>query len=248
MKRFFVLPMAAAGVIFMLGTGVTAYASAETSSFDLSREGSISLTLYSDEAETAVSDGVLTVYKVADPVSNYDGSFSYVYTEDFSGCEASLEDITDATLAVTLADYVSDNGISGTSQEISSDGTLTFAGLGTGLYLIAQTGDSTGYYTIDPFLVTVPQEGEDGWIYDVDASPKVEVYAEPEPAEPENPTPSNPYDGTSGGSSGGSSSGTSGRLPQTGMLVWPIPVLAAAGILLCVAGTVMRRKGKRTHA
>ena len=33
------------------------------------------------------------------------------------------------------------------------------------------------------------------------------------------------------------------RLPQTGMLWWPVPVLAAAGLLLIVMGCIRRRTG-----
>ena len=47
-------------------------------------------------------------------------------------------------------------------------------------------------------------------------------------------TPSSP-----GGGSGGSGGG---RLPQTGQLWWPVPVLVLGGILLILAGVVLRRK------
>ena len=32
------------------------------------------------------------------------------------------------------------------------------------------------------------------------------------------------------------------KLPQTGLLWWPVPVLAAAGLLLLILGTLLKRK------
>ena len=46
-------------------------------------------------------------------------------------------------------------------------------------------------------------------------------------------------DNTPSGSSGG---GGGGRLPQTGQLWWPVPILVLAGIVLVLAGIVLRRK------
>ena len=37
------------------------------------------------------------------------------------------------------------------------------------------------------------------------------------------------------------------RLPQTGMLWWPVPVLACSGLLLLVVGLVLRRKQEDLH-
>ena len=35
------------------------------------------------------------------------------------------------------------------------------------------------------------------------------------------------------------------KLPQTGQLWWPVPLLASAGLLLTAAGVVIRRKDQR---
>lgn len=42
--------------------------------------------------------------------------------------------------------------------------------------------------------------------------------------------------------SGGNPSGTSGKLPQTGQLWWPVPVLLAAGLILIIVGVKLRGK------
>ncbi|MDO4804665.1 MAG: hypothetical protein Q4A32_07585, partial [Lachnospiraceae bacterium] len=48
-----------------------------------------------------------------------------------------------------------------------------------GVYLVMQSLAAEGYESIMPFLVTVPISGEDDeWIYDVDASPKLQLVPE----------------------------------------------------------------------
>ncbi len=217
--------------VLLFGMAVTAFAAAGTPDLDFSEEGSITVTLYSDVDQASVTDGALTIYHVADLYLD-DGNMAYEYTEDFAGCTASLADPAETSLAAELEAYVESARIGGTTKAIGSDGTVDFTGLGLGLYLVVQTTGSTGYYSADPFVVTVPIAREDGWIYNVDASPKVEVLTPvPEPTTPDTtPTPSG------------------STLPQTGKLVWPIPILAAAGVLFCIAGVRMRRKGSRIHA
>ncbi len=48
--------------------------------------------------------------------------------------------------------------------------------------------------------------------------------------------------GSTGGSTGGSSGG--GKLPQTGMLWWPVPLLAVAGVALFLAGWIRHGRGE----
>lgn len=213
-------------VTMTCGLGMTAYAAAESASLDFDQTGSVSLTL-EDSDGNALTDGAVTIYQVATLYLD-DGNMAYSYTEAFSGCTETL-DVEDTSLAATLAEYVTDNNISGTAATIGTDGTVSFNGLELGLYLVVQTTQSTGYNTISPFLVTVPYVENDVWVYNVDASPKVEVYTEP--ATPTTPTtPSTPSTPT---------------LPQTGQLNWPIPVLAVSGLVLFAIGWFMYVTGRR---
>lgn len=162
-----VLTAAAAG--FM-----TAAASAEK--IDLSKTGSITVTYVSGSGE-AITDGEFTLYQVA--VITTDGSYLYyTYDGDFYYCTEDLNGDLDSELAMTLAEYAEENNASGTVKSLNSNGTLTFEDLKLGLYLIVQTTASTGYYAADPFLVSVPLYQNDEWVYDVDASPKIESGSE----------------------------------------------------------------------
>ncbi len=209
---------------------------ADTTDLDLTEKGSVSLTLYSDEKHAAVTDGEITIYEVAD-LTLRDGSMAYINTDAFAGFAGEL-DIQNADLAGDLSAYVSTGGVTGTARAVTGDG-ISFTGLTPGLYLLVQTKPSTGYYAIDPILVTVPLAQDDVWVYHVDASPKVEVYAEPaSKAEPEPEAEPEPK----AGPEPAVSPGTDKTLPQTGQLFWPVPVLTGAGLMLIAAGNILRRK------
>ena len=99
------------------------------------------------------------------------------------------------------------------------DGKAIFSDLETGLYLIFQDTASTGYYPLSTFLVSVPYWDGTKYQYDVDATVKTALgEMEPTPTE------------TTGSDS------TPDKLPQTGQLTWPIPVMAAAGMALFAFG------------
>lgn len=104
------------------------------------------------------------------------------------------------------------------------DGNAMFAGLDPGLYFVRQKKESDGGRRIKSFLISVPDaEGR----MEVTAAPKLGFIREtPDTAEP----------GTNRGSSSG------GRLPQTGQLWWPVPVLSACGIALILTGEAFRKK------
>ena len=59
---------------------------------------------------------------------------------------------------------------------------------------MVQTENSKGYEAINSFLVSLPMADESGWLYTVDATPKVGAPTqEVTPPEPETPsTPSKP--------------------------------------------------------
>lgn len=170
-------------------------------------EGSISVTL---------TDGEVTLYHVADMEMN-DSGYVFTYTDAWKECGVVLDDVQNAGSAEALAVYVKENEIEGSS---------CFTGLSEGLYLIVQK-------EIKPFLVTVPTIIDGEYIYDIEASPKVEPDGPGSSDEPENPEgPGNPE-----GSDGQDESDAPGKkLPQTGQLNWPIPVLAITGLLLFASG------------
>lgn len=195
-------------------------AQAEGEWIDLSRTGSISVTM-KNKSGKAVAGGELTIYQVA-AVTENDGNLSYTYTNGFEACGIDLGDLTASTLPGKLQEKLSANAAK-TAVTVDKDGVARFSDLPLGLYLVVQTKAATGYNKVSSFLVSVPLTENGAYIYDVDATPKVQVYTET-PATPS--TPSTP---------------TTPRLPQTGQLDWPIPVLSVLGVLLFALGWRLRR-------
>ncbi len=208
-----------------LGTGITVFA-ADSSTVDRNQLGTISVSL-EDADWSQVKDRALTIYQVAELTMN-DETMGYSYTGDFANCGEAL-DVEDRSLAGKLVEYASGNGINGTAASVNEDGKVVVENLSLGIYLIAQTAASEEYYRFNPFLVTIPYDKDGEWVYEVDAEPKVEVTTPDKPNKPEKPkTPTTP----------------GSRLPNTGQLNWPIPVLLIAGLLLLIIGGRLTKKGR----
>lgn len=191
---------------------------------DLGRPGSITVGLQDDGKK--LSSGSLTFYRVGQIVSR-DGNYEFRLTEPFADSGVSLEEVHSPDLAKKLLSYGEKQRIPGKTLPIR-DGVVTFrAGTGElGLYLVAQKEASQGYAPIDPFLIAVPNAQEDGYVYEVDATPKVDLETEA-PTQPPAPPPSGP------------------KLPHTGQWKFPVPVLAIAGLCLIGGGLLLRLGEKK---
>ncbi len=220
-------------------------ASVYADAIDLNETGSISVTFKDSATGQVIGDGVMTLYKVAD-IESSDGNLAYVYTEGFAGSEIVLGDLTAETLAGDLHTYAKNNSVNAAKiGTVNNMGICYFDELELGLYLVVQTAAAEGYHIIAPFLVSVPISTTAGWVYDVEATPKMEkglsnytsssVTTSSTTTPPTSTTrdPSDVY-------------GAQNQLPQTGQLNWPIPVLAGGGILLFLIGWVaVNGKGKK---
>lgn len=204
-------------VLLVCVMDVTAYAHDVP---DISKKGSISITMLYDDQP--VSGGTLTLYRVGDVEEN-NGDYSFGLTADFIGSGVKLTDISSADLAGDLADYAVKQGYDGTEKEIGQDGKISYTELEPGLYLLVQNKAASGYNKMSPFLVSIPMNEKGVYIYDVDASPKAELETEPIPETRETTPPEKPS-----------------RLPQTGQLNWPVPVLAVMGMMLFAFGWMLR--------
>lgn len=193
---------------------------------DLTQKGSLTVTLRDAQSGAAMSGGELTLYRVAEAVVQ-DGGMTYQFVNGFENCGLSLKNLEDSALAAQLAEHRTSSA-AGQAKTPDANGQLTYTELSPGLYLLVQTQAADGFETIQPFVAALPMQTESGWVYDVDASPKVGVKKTDTPQNPQTPaTPQTP--------------GT--RLPQTGQLNWPIPVLSIVGLTLLGAGWLLRKKG-----
>lgn len=229
---------AAAGVL-----GTRAYAAEATDSAraasgeilvpDLEAEGSVSVTMTDPETLKAVPGGTMTLLRVADVKLENGADYSFALTADFADSGADLAGALDADLARALADYAQGVDLAGVTREISTAGTVSFSGLEPGLFLLVQNQAAEGYYAVSPFLVSIPLKEDGAWVYDVDATPKMEPLTEKpeEPGTPEEPeTPGKP------------------DMPKTADPTDALPGMAAlAGALasLGAAGALLLRRVRR---
>lgn len=111
------------------------------------------------------------------------------------------------------------------TQQTDANGTVIFRDLTPGLYLVVRTNPApeNTAYTSDPFLVSIPTVVNGTAAYQVVAEPKFSWDTKTsKPAVP--------------------SLKPDSSLPQTGQLIWPIPILIAMGLSLILLGGWLQRK------
>ena len=195
-------------IVVLLGMSVPVFAAGN---IDLTQPGSVTITMrYNGDP---VPGGELTLHHIADLIWDVD-AHALEFTETFENCGISLGDISSDTAADNFAKYIESRDIPGMVKEVDSNGSVVYDQLPLGLFLVVQNKAARGYSEIKPFLIKIPENGQNGVSYDVDATPKVSVEYEPEkPTDPDDPD-----------------------IPQTGQLQWPVPVLAVSGLLIFSLG------------
>lgn len=177
---------------------------------DPNRLGSISFEMEFDG--TPLEDGSLTLYRVGQlaPEGN-----AFTLVEPLQQNGPSLDDLWDPRLAEDLYILAEVHDLEPRTAAIEN-GLAAFRDLEPGLYVVCQRpgGESSGYAAIDPFLISLPQWKNGSYVYDLTAAPKVPLVPAPtETTEPTEPTETTPP-----------------RLPQTGQLNWPVPLMAVLGL------------------
>ena len=140
--------------------------------FDPGKTGSISVTLTEQNEKTPIVGAELGVYYVATVGINTDGKLNYMYTEAFANTGIAMDD---PALAAKLDAYLSENEAAGVKLCTDANGAASCVDLPLGLYFVRQTNAVEGFAPCTSFLVTVPMENAEGYVYDVNASPKTEV-------------------------------------------------------------------------
>ncbi len=134
-------------------------------------QGSVSVCL--NVGDLAVYNGAFSVYRVGVKVSD-----GYRITEDFGGGFVRQQN----ALSPHLAQWLSENsGAPERTLLLDADGNAVFSHLGEGLYLVAQTEATDGFYPIQPFLLEMPSGSR--WEYPVNLEPLPRIAPSPETGE-----------------------------------------------------------------
>ena len=221
------------GVLLALLICLLLCTAAVADEFDGSRNGSITLNL-TDGKGNAASGGEFWLFRVGDAVVR-GSNLCFELTADFAPTGVSLEDLNSSAVAETLAAYAQQHsGLCLQSRSADRNGRVGFSRVPCGLYLVMQKTPASGYgfERMSAFVAMIPMTNESGtgWDYDVTAKPKVEKKPTPTPTRTPGPSTTPPRDT---------------KLPQTGLLMWPVLALAGLGVALFALGWFLRFTGKR---
>ena len=219
-------------------------------SFSVSARGYVDVDIKASLTINYVSQNAdFSIYKVGD--INTLGELSL--SGDFAKYPVSLDNDRDSwsELAITLEGYVASDVISPLKTgRTDADKMLNFSDLSVGLYLVigentVETENNTQtVYSPSPFLICLPNIVDESseWIYDVSARPKYEVIKAPTTTEKnteisteDNSKPYNTVPNTT-------EPDDNPKLPQTGLLWWPVGLLSVAGMALILAGVIRKTK------
>ena len=191
---------------------------------DESQDGHCSITITMTYKGKAVPGGTLALYKVGD-VQEDDGNYSFVPVKAIQSDISEFGNIESSDLPGKLAKLEKKlTPVTAKPVIIDKNGTATFSNLEFGLYLVVQKTAASGYGKTSPFLVSVPYLYKDEYKYNVISQPKTDLEREVKPTTPP------------------SSGGGGGKLPQTGQLWWPVPVLVCMGLGCIAVGLIRRRE------
>ena len=220
-----------------------------------------SLTLTASYGTTPLVGAPFKLYLVAEP----DTASGFALCGEFAGSSVDLSDLSTAgklaQAALDLERWAGEKEIAPLAQQnTDSSGSVSFTSLAQGLYLVGGVTHQQGShrYQSAPCLISLPSwDGSTGvWELNVTAFPKFErsgtsggdptpTPTEPDtppPTEPDTPTPPDPVEPPDTPPTPPTPPVGPEKLPQTGQLKWPVPVLAALGMLLLLAGSILMRR------
>lgn len=222
MKNRIVSILLALAMLFVIAVN----ASATNAMPDLDKKGSLTFTM--ELGGQPLTSGKLNLYQVGTIEELSEDEYGFRLFAAVGRTAVTQDELYDPVVAEEILTSAKDSGLPAITAPIEN-GTVKFENLQTGLYVVWQDeGDAPeGLLPIQPFLISVPRWQGDHYALDVEAEPKVPVETKPtEPTEPTTP----PDD----------------KLPQTGQLNWPIPVMALSGAVLMIIGWILCLGRKRS--
>lgn len=146
---------------------------AKSNTVEFNKLGSVEITLKSSDEGNVIKGAEISLYKVTD-LSEENNHFAYNYTESFNKCDASLTNLEDKDLTNNILKCFNGNtnGIKKITDEL---GTTKFNNLSLGLYLVKETNTVEGFSNFEPYLIMIPKNINNKYVYDITSKPKSEI-------------------------------------------------------------------------
>lgn len=143
------------------------------------KKGSISLTITDSDTGNPAENVTFGLYFIATAHKKGTG-VEYDYVKPFDECNMELGNLQDSYLPIHLSAFVTERSLPYTEKTSDKNGNIVFDNLEPGAYLVVFVSGSENDFTISPFVVGVPlyDKENDSWVYDINATPKIE-YNEP---------------------------------------------------------------------
>lgn len=195
-----------------------------------------------DTGESVAEQAKMELYKIA-VLKEENGREWFEPVRDYESLKLDFQ-VTTADqkkkLTEKIVSHIDRGKLPADSTLNGNTGTFLFDNLEPGIFLLRYSSDAKKL-TIDPFLVVLPTKDEknDAWVYNLTVYPK---YAETRPTPSPSPETPSPAPQTPKPSSPKPQNPTPvpgpGKLPQTGMLRWPVFLMIISGTLLFAAGWI----------
>lgn len=144
------------------------------SAFD-DETGSISLTITDSNTGEPVENVAFHLYHVA-TAHKHGAGIRYNYKDPYAESKMHISNLHNEQLHIHLLIFAVERSLNYTRIASDANGNIVFDNLTPGAYLIVPDYDTTPYFTISPFIVSTPfyDEVSGEWIFDINATPKIE--------------------------------------------------------------------------
>ena len=190
--------------------------------FAMPEAGNITVVMINKATKKPMQNENIVLVKVADCAYTESG---YVFSllPEFS--KTGVDIINDTDAAQRLYEQLEAVSVTGYTATSDSEGKARYTGCVIGAYLIYSPTQ-----LFNPFLVLIPMETQEEYIFTVTAEPKIDIPYQPPETEPSTePTSESPTQPPA-------KPPKKEQLPYTGMLQYPIPLLGCAGLILFAKG------------
>lgn len=138
---------------------------------DFNKTGTITITLKETVDKTPIEGAKINIYKIALSTSK-NNNLELEYDENILNCNIDTKDLSNPN---EIDKCIKNKNIWNQEKITNKSGEVIFDELELGLYLVKQTNKINGYSNIEPFLIIIPKEENNKWIYDIKANPKTDI-------------------------------------------------------------------------